>query len=62
MDYPELSNELLLLRLLGPGDFDKLYKVASDPAIWAIHPSPDRYKREVFQVFFDGAVASESAY
>jgi RimJ/RimL family protein N-acetyltransferase len=35
---------------------------ASDPAIWAVHPVRDRYKADVFREFFDGALASKSAF
>lgn len=50
------------LQPLQPGDFEKLYAVAADPAIWEQHPNKDRYKREVFAVFFEGALQSGGAY
>lgn len=53
-----LANEFVRLSLLSSGDFESLYTVASDPLIWEQHPQQDRYKREVFQSFFDGALAS----
>ncbi len=59
---PQLENEFIKLVPLEAFDFEKLYQVASDPLIWEQHPQPDRYKREVFQVFFDGAVTSKSAF
>ena len=43
-------------------DFDELYAVASDPAIWAMHPFPDRYKIDVFKGFFADAIASGGAF
>lgn len=57
-----LQNELVRLELLKDSDFERLYAVAADPEIWEQHPSPDRYKRDVFQKFFDGAIESGSAF
>jgi RimJ/RimL family protein N-acetyltransferase len=57
-----LANELIRLQPLTENDFDDLYSVASDPLIWEVHPSKDRYKKEVFRGFFDAAVASGSAF
>jgi len=59
---PVLKGKLLELRPLRPEDFDALYAVASDPLIWEQHPSSDRYKPEVFQEFFRGALASGGAF
>ena len=58
---PTLQGNLLHLRPLGPDDFDALYAVASDPLIWEQHPSPDRYKKDVFQKFFQDALDSRGA-
>lgn len=57
-----LENDFIKLVPLNKDDFEKLYAVASDPLIWEQHPSKDRYKREVFQLFFDGAVAGNTAF
>jgi len=59
---PTLTGELLQLRPLRPDDFDALYAAASDPLIWEQHPDSDRYKRDVFQGYFDGAIASGGAF
>jgi RimJ/RimL family protein N-acetyltransferase len=58
---PTLTGTLVELRPLLSTDFEALYSVASDPLIWEQHPEPDRYKRDVFQLFFDGAMESKSA-
>jgi N-acetyltransferase len=58
---PTLEGEILLLRPLRPADWDALYGVASDPLIWEQHPSSDRYKEEVFRVFFREALESGGA-
>src|SRR5881227_770599 len=65
MDFelqPTLQGKLIEIRPLKPQDFEALYKAASDPLIWEQHPEPDRYKREVFQKFFDGAMESGGAF
>ncbi|MBV9609614.1 MAG: GNAT family N-acetyltransferase [Acidobacteria bacterium] len=59
---PTLTGELIQLRPLRAEDFDALFAAASDPLIWEQHPERDRYKREVFQRFFDGAIESRGAF
>jgi RimJ/RimL family protein N-acetyltransferase len=39
-----------------------MFRVASDPLIWELHPASDRYQEPVFRRFFDEAVASGSAF
>lgn len=58
---PHLVGTLLELRPLRPGEFEVLYAAASDPLIWEQHPESDRYTRDVFQRYFDGAIASGGA-
>lgn len=57
-----LENEKAILQPLIPQDFEDLYAVASDPKIWEQHPNKDRWKREVFQTFLQGALESKGAY
>lgn len=59
---PTLTGELLTLRPLRPADFEALYAVASDPLIWEQHPASDRYQREVFEEFFQEALACGGAF
>jgi RimJ/RimL family protein N-acetyltransferase len=59
---PHLKGELIELRPLAPGDWDELFAVASDPLIWEQHPENDRYKEEVFKIFFEGALESGGAF
>ena len=59
---PTLENEYVKLVPLQNNDFEQLYEVASDPLIWQQHPNKDRYKREVFQNFFQGAMESGGAF
>jgi N-acetyltransferase len=39
-----------------------LYKVASNPKIWEQHPNQNRWMKEVFKTFFDGAIQSGGAF
>lgn len=57
-----LENEFVKLVPLAETDFEHLYQVASDPLIWEQHPNKDRYKKEVFQQFFDDAIKIKSAF
>lgn len=57
-----LENDRALLLPLQQDDFEAVYAVASDPAVWAQHPNKDRWKQEVFEVFFEGAMASGGAF
>jgi len=50
---PMLHDDHLLLRPVTADDFEGLYQVASDPAIWEQHPAKDRWKREVFEALFE---------
>ena len=57
-----LKNNLISLSPLQENDFEELYAVAADPMIWEQHPEKERYKRAVFQKFFDSAIAGKSAF
>src|SRR5207237_2289973 len=59
---PTLQGKLIEIRPLKPQDFEALYKAASDPLIWEQHPDSDRYRPEVFQKYFDGAIESGGAF
>ncbi|KIA83679.1 acetyltransferase [Kaistella solincola] len=59
---PTLENENIELVPLQKNDFERLFAVASDPEVWAMHPNKERYKREVFQNFFTGALQSKGAF
>jgi N-acetyltransferase len=59
---PPLKGELIELRPLTPEDWDDLFAVASDPLIWEQHPESDRYKEDVFKVFFREALESGGAF
>lgn len=59
---PILENEQYQLIPLQQGDFESLYEVASDPEVWKQHPNKDRYRKEVFRTFFEGAMKSGGAF
>jgi RimJ/RimL family protein N-acetyltransferase len=59
---PTLKNEFVKLIPLMEEDFELLYQTASDPLIWEQHPDRYRYKREVFEKFFKGAIDSKGAF
>lgn len=48
---PELESEKYQLIPLQQGDFDALYKVASDPKVWEQHPNKNRYEKGVLKTF-----------
>ncbi len=56
---PTLQGEHVLLRPLKQKDFEALWRVASDPLIWAQHPVASRSTPEGFRTFFDVALQSQ---
>ena len=59
---PDLKGKLIRLRPLKPEDWDDLFAVASDALIWEQHPESDRYKEDVFRIFFQDALESGGAF
>lgn len=57
-----LEDELIRIVPLKATDFEQLYQVALDPLVWEQHPNKDRYRREVFENFFRGALDSKGAF
>lgn len=57
-----LEDKVIFCRRLRSDDFETLYSVASDPKIWEQHPNKDRFRRDVFEKFFEGAILSKGAY
>jgi RimJ/RimL family protein N-acetyltransferase len=58
---PVLESNLIRLQPLQETDFEALYTVASDPLIWEQHPNKNRYQRDVFKTYFEGAMESKGA-
>lgn len=59
---PTLEAGGIVLYPLQEADFEDLYNTASNPKIWEQHPNKDRWKKEVFKVFFEGALQSNGAF
>jgi RimJ/RimL family protein N-acetyltransferase len=59
---PRLKGDLIELRPLTPADWHDLFAVAADPLLWEQHPESDRYKEDVFRIFFSEAVESGGAF
>ena len=59
---PTLENDVVSLVPLEKHDFEELFEVASDPKVWEQHPNKERYKREIFENFFQGALESKGAF
>lgn len=57
-----LENENFKLIPLKENDFERLYSIASDPKVWEQHPNKERYKKDVFENFFKGAMESNGAF
>jgi N-acetyltransferase len=58
---PTLENDEILLLPLQENDFEALYAVACDPKIWEQHPNKNRWQRDVFLNYFEGAIKSKGA-
>ncbi|MGC4000964.1 MAG: GNAT family N-acetyltransferase [Anaeromyxobacter sp.] len=58
---PRLEGARLLLRPLVEADVEPLAAAAADPAIWALHPEPDRWQRPIFERFFRSGIDSRGA-
>ena len=58
---PVLQNNLVVATQLVPGDFESLYRAASDPLIWEQHPNPNRWQKDAFTNYFEGAIESKGA-
>lgn len=59
---PILENENIILYPINEEDFENLYQAAADPKIWEQHPNKNRWKKEIFRTYFDGAIKSKGAF
>ena len=53
-----LESEHFRLTQMHSTDFDALYAVAKDPAIWAQHPESNRWQEAIFRRFFVAGLAN----
>ncbi|MBY6210225.1 GNAT family N-acetyltransferase [Microbulbifer agarilyticus] len=51
-----LQDPVVEISKLQVSDFDGLFRVANDKALWADHPAKDRYKRSEFEKWFESAM------
>jgi N-acetyltransferase len=56
---PHLNGDLIVMRPMIEVDFEQLYTVASDPLIWAVHPTHERWQRPVFRANIDEAFGEQ---
>ena len=49
------------LKIIKPNDYKRLFSVASDPLIWALHPDKLRYTPEGFTKYFHAALEPDCA-
>ena len=59
---PHLKGELIELCPLKRADWKELFAVASDSLIWEQHPERDRYREDVFRIFFEEALECGGAF
>lgn len=59
---PTLSSSLLTLRPIELSDWEGLFAVGSNSAVWADHVKTDRHKEENFRPYFDSAISSGAAF
>jgi N-acetyltransferase len=59
---PTLTGETILIRPLRADDWTDMFRAASDPLIWELHPVRERYRGRVFRKYFEDAMASKSAF
>jgi N-acetyltransferase len=64
MSRPEFQPTLIgpTVRPIAADDWTELYAAGSDPEIWKVHPSFNRYTEPEFRTYFDSAVASKMAF
>lgn len=57
-----LVNNFVTLKPLDKNDFEILFAVANDKLLWKQHPNKLRYKRNIFEIYFEGALESKGAF
>jgi RimJ/RimL family protein N-acetyltransferase len=59
---PTLNGPAVIVRPVMASDWAELFAAGSDPEIWKVHPTPDRYTEPAFRQFFDNAVTSKMGF
>ncbi len=60
--WTSLNSEHYRLTQMLSTDFDALYAVAKDPAIWAQHPESNRWQEAMFRRFFAAGLANPEGF
>jgi RimJ/RimL family protein N-acetyltransferase len=55
------ESDMVRLRPVVQDDWAEMFRVASDPLIWAVHPESNRFEEPAFRRYFDEALASGQA-
>jgi RimJ/RimL family protein N-acetyltransferase len=58
---PCIVGELIDIAPMRDGDWAELFAVASDPAIWELHPAHNRWQEEESREYFATGIASGGA-
>ncbi len=59
---PTLIGSKVIVRPIASDDWTAMFRAASDPKVWELHPASDRYTEPVFRKYFDDAIVSRSAF
>jgi len=59
---PTLIGPSITVRPVSKDDWSGMFAAGSDPEIWKVHPSPDRYTEAAFRKFFGSAVDSKMGF
>ena len=59
---PTLVGPRVTIRPIAAADWPEMFAAAQDPAIWELHPAPDRYLEAKFRGYFEDALACGSAF
>jgi RimJ/RimL family protein N-acetyltransferase len=62
IQLPTLQDDLVIMRPLTQNDFSELWKLSSNPEVWAQHPAKERAKVEGFTKFFEASLHTRSSY
>jgi RimJ/RimL family protein N-acetyltransferase len=58
---PALTGDLLAMRPLRAEDLAGLFAVGGEPAVWTMHPNPERATEAGFRPYFEDQLASGGA-
>ena len=59
---PTLVGPTITIRPIATSDWPELFAAASDPRIWEVRPTSERYAEGELRKFFDGAVSGKMGF